>query len=162
VEGRRYEPGFGRPGPLMDREHRELAAKVRNFFAREHLQAGVLKSLQTALVPPPIDILRVGDGAIITIRADIGEDVARDVREIVGDMIEDGVARFILEVDGPGSVSAPLLALLTEVAEVSAVARVHLSLVVSGGETAASVRGSSLGEDIPVFLTGVHTERAGH
>jgi hypothetical protein len=130
-----------------------LAAKSRSLVARGHVKIGVLETFGSLHRPPPIDVLRVGDGAIVTVRGDIGENAARDARKVVGDLIEDGVVRFILEVGGSASISAPLFALLTEVAEASAVARVHLSLVISNGEAATTVRGSALGERIPIFLT---------
>ena len=133
-----------------------LAARARSVVVRKRMKVGLLESM-LPMRGPAIDVLRVGDGAIVTVRDDIDEDVARDAREIVGDMIEDGVARIVLEVDGP-SPSTPLLGLLTEVAETSAVARVHLSLVISDGDVAASIGESTFGGNIPVFVTSVNRE----
>jgi hypothetical protein len=136
-----------------------VAAKGRNLVAHQDVEIGALDALRPVNGLPSIDVLRVGAGAIVTVRDDIGENIARDAHQIVGDMIEDGVARFILEVEGEGTVSAPLLDLLREVAEASAVARVHLSLVIPDGEAAESVTGSTFGRDVPIFLTSAN---AGH
>jgi hypothetical protein len=133
-----------------------LATKSRGVFAREQRKIGVFESYRSLRESPPIDVLRVGEGAIVTVRSDIGEEPAGRAREIVRDMIEEGVLRMILEVDGPAEVTAPLLGLLSEVAETSAVARVHLSLVTSDGAGAAILRGSALEAHIPVFHTHGH------
>jgi hypothetical protein len=114
---------------------------------------GVAESFSSLSGSPPIDVLRVGDGAIVTVRSDIGEEAARHARGVVCGLIEDGVARMILEVDGSARPRSPLLGLLLEVAEASAVARTHFSLVTPDGEAAAMVRGSALDERIPIFLT---------
>ena len=139
-----------------------VAAKGRHLVTRQQIKDRMLVGFGAVQGPPPIDVLRVGDGAVVTVREDIGENAARDARRIVDDMIEDGVARFILEVDGAASISAPLFGLLTQVAEASAVARVHLSLVISSDEAAERVKGSNLGETIPIFLTSIKAERDAH